>query len=105
MAVYGVSYGTVIAQRYASAHPDRVSALILDGPVDPAQGSQAGWVEADKAFEATLARVFDACLADDGLLGATCRTRGRRSSGCSTAPIGRRDRDVVRRHHRAASRA
>ena len=65
LAVYGVSYGTVIAQRYASAHPDRVSPLILDGPVDPAQGSQAGWVEADKAFEATLARVFDACLADD----------------------------------------
>ena len=68
LAVYGVSYGTVIAQRYASAHPDRVSALILDGPVDPAQGSQAGWVEADKAFEATLGRVFDACLAD-----ADCR--------------------------------
>ena len=64
LAVYGVSYGTVIAQRYASAHPDRVSALILDGPVDPAQGSQADWVEADKAFEATLGRVFDACLAD-----------------------------------------
>ena len=59
-----MSYGTVIAQRYACAHPDRVSALILDGPVDPAQGSQADWVEADKAFEATLGRVFDACLAD-----------------------------------------
>ena len=68
LAVYGVSYGTVIAQRYASAHPDRVSALVLDGPVDPAQGSEAGWVEADKAFEATLGRVFDACLAD-----ADCR--------------------------------
>ncbi len=65
MAVYGVSYGTVIAQRYASAHPDRISLLILDGPVDPAQGSEAGWVEADKAFEATLSRVLEACSADD----------------------------------------
>jgi pimeloyl-ACP methyl ester carboxylesterase len=64
MAIYGVSYGTVIAQRYASAHPDRVSALILDGPVDPAHGSQADWVEADIAFEHTLSAVLDACGRD-----------------------------------------
>ena len=64
LAVYGVSYGTVIGQRYASAYPDRVSALILDGPVDPAHGSQADWVEADIAFEHTLTQVLDACRAD-----------------------------------------
>jgi pimeloyl-ACP methyl ester carboxylesterase len=31
----GVSYGTYTAQRYAAAHPDRVSGMILDSTVDP----------------------------------------------------------------------
>jgi pimeloyl-ACP methyl ester carboxylesterase len=33
----GISYGTFVAQRYALAHPDRVSGLVLDSVV-PAQG-------------------------------------------------------------------
>jgi pimeloyl-ACP methyl ester carboxylesterase len=33
----GISYGTFVAQRYALAHPDRVSGLILDSVV-PAEG-------------------------------------------------------------------
>jgi pimeloyl-ACP methyl ester carboxylesterase len=37
MALDGVSYGTFVAQRYALAHPDRVSALVLDSVV-PAEG-------------------------------------------------------------------
>ena len=32
--LYGESYGTELAQAYAAAHPDRLSALILDGAVD-----------------------------------------------------------------------
>ncbi|WP_026911588.1 alpha/beta fold hydrolase [Patulibacter minatonensis] len=35
LLVVGVSYGTYTAQRYAAAHPDRVSGLILDSSVDP----------------------------------------------------------------------
>jgi pimeloyl-ACP methyl ester carboxylesterase len=31
---YGESYGTQFAQTYATAHPDRLAGLILDGPVD-----------------------------------------------------------------------
>jgi len=33
IALYGISYGTWLAQTYARRHPDRVSALVLDGPV------------------------------------------------------------------------
>jgi pimeloyl-ACP methyl ester carboxylesterase len=33
IAVLGVSYGTYVAERYARAHPDRVSALVLDSVV------------------------------------------------------------------------
>lgn len=33
IALYGISYGTWLAQTYARRHPDRVGALVLDGPV------------------------------------------------------------------------
>ena len=33
-ALLGVSYGTYVAERYARAHPDRVSALVLDSVVE-----------------------------------------------------------------------
>lgn len=33
--LFGVSYGTYTAQRYAAAHPDRVSGLVLDSTLDP----------------------------------------------------------------------
>lgn len=35
LILFGVSYGTYTAQRYAAAHPDRVSKLVLDSTVDP----------------------------------------------------------------------
>jgi pimeloyl-ACP methyl ester carboxylesterase len=34
LLLVGVSYGTYTAQRYAAAHPDRVSGLVLDSAVD-----------------------------------------------------------------------
>jgi pimeloyl-ACP methyl ester carboxylesterase len=34
LLVVGVSYGSYTAQRYAAAHPDRVTGLVLDSPVD-----------------------------------------------------------------------
>jgi len=37
IALLGISYGTYLAERYARAHPDRVSALVLDSVV-PQQG-------------------------------------------------------------------
>lgn len=35
LLLVGVSYGTYTAQRYAAAHPERVSGMVLDSPVDP----------------------------------------------------------------------
>jgi pimeloyl-ACP methyl ester carboxylesterase len=35
LVLYGVSYGTKVALRYAAAHPDRVERLILDSVVTP----------------------------------------------------------------------
>lgn len=32
--LYGESYGTQFVQTYATAHPDRIATLFLDGPVD-----------------------------------------------------------------------
>ncbi|MBM76522.1 MAG: hypothetical protein CMK59_14035 [Proteobacteria bacterium] len=36
IALYGISYGTLVAQLYAEQYPDFVEAIILDGVVDPA---------------------------------------------------------------------
>src|SRR4029078_366057 len=33
IALFGVSYGTVVAQHYAKAHPERVERLVLDSAV------------------------------------------------------------------------
>jgi pimeloyl-ACP methyl ester carboxylesterase len=38
IALYGISYGTSIAQTYARAYPSRVERLILDSTVDPGGG-------------------------------------------------------------------
>jgi pimeloyl-ACP methyl ester carboxylesterase len=35
LVLYGTSYGTEVAERYAVAHPDRVEALVLDSVVAP----------------------------------------------------------------------
>lgn len=66
IALYGESYGTVVAQRYAVAHPDRVEALILDGPIDIAQATDASWIEATRGFEDVLVRSLGTCLSTTG---------------------------------------
>ncbi len=43
ISLYGVSYGTVVAQAYAAAHPDRVDALVLDAPVDRSLPPAESW--------------------------------------------------------------
>jgi pimeloyl-ACP methyl ester carboxylesterase len=65
IVLYGESYGTAVAQRYALAHPDRLDVLILDGSVDIAQSTDAGWAEAAVAFESVLAQTLGACRLDD----------------------------------------
>ncbi len=61
LAVYGESYGTELAQAYAAAHPDRVSALILDGAVDLTRSANAFWADAALGFANVLDATFGAC--------------------------------------------
>ncbi len=61
IALYGESYGTVVAQRYAVAHPERLEALILDGAIDIDQPTDASWIEAAGGFENVLERSLEAC--------------------------------------------
>ena len=53
MALDGTSYGTYVAQRYALAHPDNVSRLVLDSVV-PADGVSLLSVDPIKAAERVL---------------------------------------------------
>jgi pimeloyl-ACP methyl ester carboxylesterase len=63
-ALYGESYGTELAQVYAAAHPDRLSALILDGSVDLTLTANQFWAAAARSFDATLKATFDDCAND-----------------------------------------
>ena len=63
-ALYGESYGTELAQVYAAAHPDRLSALILDGSVDLTLTSNQFWAAAARSFDATLNATFLDCSND-----------------------------------------
>jgi pimeloyl-ACP methyl ester carboxylesterase len=55
LAIYGVSYGTLVAQEYALLHPDRVAVLVLDSLV-PIDGSDAF----ERDTTAAVPRAFDA---------------------------------------------
>jgi pimeloyl-ACP methyl ester carboxylesterase len=66
IALYGESYGTLVAQRYAVAHPDRLEALILDGAIDIKQPTDESWIEATEGFERILRRSLGTCRDTDG---------------------------------------
>jgi pimeloyl-ACP methyl ester carboxylesterase len=68
IVLYGESYGTELAQAYAAAHPDRLSALILDGAVDLTRTANAFWSDATIGFSQVLTDTLAACSAD-----ADCR--------------------------------
>ena len=62
--LYGVSYGTSVAEAYARAHPDHLSGLILDGTQNTTQtGDQTAFSQWE-AFNMVLNEVFKACDAD-----------------------------------------
>ncbi|ABK51842.1 tripeptidyl-peptidase B [Acidothermus cellulolyticus 11B] len=56
----GYSYGTLLGAEYASAYPDRVRALVLDGAVDPTLST----VEQTRAQAAGFALAFQHYAAD-----------------------------------------
>lgn len=63
--LYGVSYGTAVAQTYAAAHPDHLSGLVLDGTIDMTQTGVQGSFSQEKAFDKVLVATLEACNADE----------------------------------------
>jgi pimeloyl-ACP methyl ester carboxylesterase len=66
LAIYGESYGTQYAQQYAAAHPDRVSRLILDGPVDLTHTLFDYYDEQTAAFDTALEGTLYDCTVGRG---------------------------------------
>ena len=65
--VYGVSYGTRVAQHYLRRFPDRVRAVVLDGVVPP---ELALGPDVAREAQRALTQIFGRCAAD-----AACSTR------------------------------
>lgn len=64
LVLYGESYGTQFVQTYAAAHPQAVSALILDGVVDLELGPVEFYRQQALAFEEILEATLAACNGD-----------------------------------------
>ena len=62
--LYGESYGTQYVQTYAAAHPDRIAALYLDGPVDLTVDGATFLGESTRTFNDTFIATINACRAD-----------------------------------------
>ncbi len=93
--VWGGSYGTRIAQAYVKAHPDRVTAAVLDGVVPFDFRAPAGYAA---SVEQSLQRVFADCAAyspcatgNPDLAGAFGRLMERFAAGPVTASVRRPD--------------
>ncbi|MBK8823193.1 MAG: alpha/beta fold hydrolase [Anaerolineales bacterium] len=63
--MYGVSYGTAVAQTYAAAHPEHLSGLVLDGTIDLTLNGEEGALSQEKAFDKVLVAALEACNADE----------------------------------------
>jgi len=63
--LYGVSYGTAVAQTYAAAYPEHLSGLILDGTIDLTLNGEQGSLSQEKAFDKVLVATLEACNADE----------------------------------------
>ncbi|MFY0407124.1 alpha/beta hydrolase [Solicola sp. PLA-1-18] len=59
MNFYGFSYGTYLAQVYATQHPTRVRRFVMDGNVDPTRVWYRSNLDQDLAFEKTIQVWFD----------------------------------------------
>jgi pimeloyl-ACP methyl ester carboxylesterase len=62
--LYGVSYGTSVAQTYARAHSNHLSGLILDGTQDTTLTGDELAFSQWEAFNMVLLEVFKACDSD-----------------------------------------
>ncbi len=64
MVVYGLSYGTQLAQAYATAHPDHTRAIVLDGVIDLMRGELDYATSLQTAITGILDRTLAACATD-----------------------------------------
>jgi pimeloyl-ACP methyl ester carboxylesterase len=62
--LYGVSYGTAVAQTYAAAHPDHLSGLVLDGTINLTLNGEEGALSQEKAFDKVLVATLKSCNED-----------------------------------------
>ena len=60
---YGFSYGTYLAQVYATRHPDRVRRMVLDGNVNPGRVWYDANLDQDLAFDRNI-KIYFRWLAD-----------------------------------------
>ena len=65
ITLYGSSYGTVVAQAYAAAHPDRLEGLVLDAPIDRSLPATRMWSVAAHGFEDAVGATLDWCAQDE----------------------------------------
>jgi pimeloyl-ACP methyl ester carboxylesterase len=63
--LYGVSYGTAVAQTYTAAHPERLMGLVLDGTTDLTLTGEAGALSQEAAFDEVLVATLNACDLDE----------------------------------------
>lgn len=59
--LYGISYGTAVAQTYAAAHLDRLAGLILDGTIDLTLSGEESAYSQEKGFDEVLVATLKAC--------------------------------------------
>ena len=55
---YGFSYGTYIAEVYATLHPRHIKAMVLDGVIDPQRVFYRSNLDQDRAFQRTVRKFF-----------------------------------------------
>ena len=60
LTYFGFSYGSLIGTQYAGLFPDKVRALVLDGPIDPTQTLE----QRDEAQAVAFSQALDRFLAD-----------------------------------------
>jgi pimeloyl-ACP methyl ester carboxylesterase len=63
LSYLGYSYGTLLGASYAQAHPDRVRAFVLDGPVDPSLSARDTTLGQARGFEHALDDFLADCSA------------------------------------------
>ena len=63
---FGFSYGTLIGAVFAELFPDRVGAMVLDGPVDPSLSYEQTLLSQAEGFETSLEAYAADCVSSPG---------------------------------------